>query len=464
MDEPKSAADKLYAQIALHNQLVSVERIQQAILLQGRSHPDLSLGEVLLRQNWIPPGRHRQVLGLAEKLRQRAQPRVEAPARSEPSPIEPALPLHWDEELDFSATAVASAPTLALELYLRRGREVEASDLILGSGAPGLARVRGRLRPLLSAAPLSPDQVQRLIVEALGPELLERFSAEQDLDLCLERPGLGRFRANAMQQLHGPTLILRPIPLQVPSLEQLHLPAELARFTHYRQGMVLVTGPAGCGKSSTLASLIEMINSARADHVMTLEDPVEFLYPSKKSTINQRQIGRDSRSWANALRSALRDDPDVIVIGEMRDRETVATAVSAAETGHLVLGTLHTINAVHTIDRLVDVFPPRQQAHVRAMLAGSLIGIISQQLLPTVDGMSRRPVVEILINNPAVRNLIREGRTFQLPSLMQVGRKDGMQQMDDSIRELLKSGQISRDEALYHAHEPRRLKLEVGAD
>jgi len=466
MAAPDSAADQLYSQIALHNKLVTEDQLLEAGALQKERYPHLSLGEVLVEKSWISASRHRQVLALADKLRQRSPAKPEpalaplapvaGPAAAPQPPAEKAQPLFWNEAVDFSTASATSAPTLPLRAYLKRGREVGASDLILGSGAPGLARVHGRLRPLLSPAPLTADQVQLLIAAALEPQQLEAFGNSHDIDLCFEPESLGRFRVNAMSQQNGPTLILRLIPEQVPTLQDLNLPPELARFTYYRQGMVLVTGPAGCGKTSTLAALIEMINIARADHIITLEDPVEFVYRSKKATINQRQIGTHSRTWSSALRSALRDDPDVIVVGEMRDRETVATAVTAAETGHLVFGTLHTINAIHTIDRLVDVFPPRQQPHIRAMLAGALIAIISQQLVPTVDGRSRLPAVEILINNPAVRNLIRDGRTFQLFSLMQVGRKDGMMQMDDSIRELLRAGQIASEEALYHAHDPRR--------
>ncbi|HIA27210.1 MAG TPA: PilT/PilU family type 4a pilus ATPase, partial [Planctomycetes bacterium] len=276
-----------------------------------------------------------------------------------------------------------------------------------------------------------------------------------DLDFCLEGLDHGRYRTNLYRQRKGFEVIFRVIPDQVPSLESLHLPEVLARFTRYNQGIVLITGPAGCGKSATMAALLDIINQERKDHIVTVEDPIEYLFEPKNCNVNQRHVRRHTANFATALRSAMRADPDVIMVGEMRDLETISMAITAAETGHLVLATLHTTNAVRSIDRLIDVFPPKEQEQIRAMVSESMRGVISQQLIPRADGLGREPALEIMIATPAVGNLIRERRTFQLLSVLQTGKKLGMTTMDDSIRKLLNQGVITRERALFHSENPR---------
>ena len=278
-----------------------------------------------------------------------------------------------------------------------------------------------------------------------------------ELDFAYTLPGVGRFRANVYRQQRGSDGVFRVIPPAPPTLEDLGLPNSLAKVINFHQGLVLLTGPAGCGKSSTMAALINILNEERRDHILTIEDPIEHLHPSNRCVVNQRQVSRHTESFARALRAALREDPDVIVIGELRDRETIGLALTAAETGHLVLGTLHTNNAIRTINRIVGAFPPGQQAQIRIMISESLKAIVSQRLLPRADHKGRVAAIEILMGNKAVGNLIREGKTVQILSVLQTGAPHGMCLMDSSLAALLKSGAIGKDEALRHAEDPKRL-------
>jgi twitching motility protein PilT len=250
--------------------------------------------------------------------------------------------------------------------------------------------------------------------------------------------------------------VFRPIPPDPPTLEQLGLPATLKKLTEYHQGLVLVTGPAGCGKSSTLAALVAMLNAERHDHIITVEDPIEYVHTPKGCLVNQRQAGKHTKSFANALRAALREDPDIIVIGELRDLETIQLAITAAETGHLVLATLHTNNAIRTINRVLDVFPPKQQSQIRAMVSESLRAIVSQRLVMTADNQRRVPALEVLFVKPSVSNLIREEKTFQIRSVMQTGRSEGMTLLDDSLFELVKAGTVTKETARRVAEDPKR--------
>jgi twitching motility protein PilT len=286
----------------------------------------------------------------------------------------------------------------------------------------------------------------------------QHFLHHHDLDFSFEHPELGRARVNALSQFRGLDIIFRLIPSSVPTLADLGLPQSLAVFTEYTQGLVLVTGPAGCGKSTTAAALVRLINESRRDHIITVEDPVEFIHESKLCNVTQRQVPRDTASFAAALKGALREDPDVIMIGEMRDLETVALAIRAAETGHLVIGTLQTKSAARTIDRVIDVFPSDQQATIRTMLSESLRGIISQQLVPRIDGKGRVAAIEVLRVNSAVSNLIRDAKTFQLQSLMQTGRKAGQVLMDDSLMKLVEQNIITRDDAAKASENPKHYK------
>jgi twitching motility protein PilT len=337
---------------------------------------------------------------------------------------------------------------------LAQAVRLKASDVHVHSGAPIQMRVCGRLLPAKSP-PLGPAEAERAIMEILDARQREHFMRHNDLDFAYTIPGVARFRGNAYRQQRGVDAVFRPVPTDPPTLEGLGLPRALARLTAYHQGMVLVTGPAGCGKSSTLAALVNLINEERRDHIITVEDPIEFLHPSKLCVVNQRQVVRHTESFAAALRAALREDPDVIAIGELRDLETVSLAITAAETGHLVLATLHTNNAIRTINRILDVFPPKQQPQVRAMVSESLRAIVSQRLLSAVDGARRVPALELLMVTPAVSNLIREEKTFQIRSILQTGRAQGMCLLDDSLAELVRTGVISKEVARKNGEDPR---------
>jgi len=289
----------------------------------------------------------------------------------------------------------------------------------------------------------------------LDEEQWKELDEHMDIDFCLELGEKDRYRTNCYRQRKGLEAVFRIIPDQVPSLEDLHLPNSLTEFTQYNQGIVLVTGPSGCGKSATMAALVDLINQKRNDHIVTVEDPIEYIFKPAGCNVNQRHVRQHTETFYTALRSAMRADPDVIMVGEMRDVETISMAITAAETGHLVLATLHTTNAVRSIDRLIDVFPPREQEQIRAMVSESMRGVISQQLLPRKDGMGVEPALEIMFSTPAVGNLIREGKTYQLTSVLQTGKKQGMITMDDSIRALLRKGVVTPEVARFHAEDPR---------
>jgi twitching motility protein PilT len=321
-----------------------------------------------------------------------------------------------------------------------------ASDLHLAVGAPPVMRCNGDLRPIGTEV-LTPQDTRELLYGILTQEQRRRLETELELDFSSHLPGIARFRVNAYHQRGVLGAALRVVPAAIRSLEDLHMPSTIADWTTKPRGLVLVTGATGSGKSTTLAGMIDLINETRACHVMTIEDPIEFLHRHKRSLVNQRELGGDTKSFAAALRSALRQDPDVILVGEMRDLETIQIALTAAETGHLVLGTLHTSDAPQTIDRVIDVFPAHQQEQVRVMLANSLQGVCCQQLLPTIDG-GRVAACEILVATPAVRNLIREGKTHQIYSVMQTGSQHGMQSMDAALAQLVRDGIVRREVAL----------------
>lgn len=338
-----------------------------------------------------------------------------------------------------------------IDELLKSMLELGASDLHLSVGSHPLFRIHGDLEKVDSAGMyceiLKPDQIKTLLYEILTEKQIREFEERKDIDFAYQISGVGRFRTNIFEQLKGVGAVFRIIPNQILSLEELGLPKSIAKFTHLNRGLVLVTGPTGSGKSTTLAALIDLINQERKVHIITVEDPVEFVHVNKKSLINQRELGSNTMSFATALRAALREDPDVILVGEMRDLETIALAITAAETGHLVFGTLHTNNASKTIDRIIDAFPSSQQAQIRTQLSESLQGVVSQQLLKRIDGKGRVAAVEILVGTPALANLIREGKTYQIPSIIQTGRREGMQTLDQAIIDLLKQGKITTEEA-----------------
>jgi twitching motility protein PilT len=354
------------------------------------------------------------------------------------------------------AAAGALPASATLLDILREGVERRASDIHIHAGLPLRFRLHGRF-VARDDAPLAKERTEKLVLSALDDAQQAQLEERGQLDFAYAVEGLGRFRANAFRQQNGYDAVFRHVPIEAPSLEDLGLPASLAKFTNYHQGMVLITGPANCGKSSTLAAMVKILNEERRDHILTIEDPIEYVHESKQCVVNQRGVGGHTESFARALRAALREDPDVIVIGELRDYETVSLALTAAETGHLVLGTLHTNGAVRTINRIVGVFPADQQEQVRSMVSESLRAVVSQRLVTNADETARVPALEILVVNKAIGNLIRENKTFQIPSQIQMGAGQGMIGMDDSLNRLVKDGMVTKEEALKHAEDPKRI-------
>lgn len=350
---------------------------------------------------------------------------------------------------------------MTMEELLREAVVRKASDLHITVAIPPVYRVYGRLiradRPALL-----PDDTRRLYLEITSPEQQKRFEAKGELDFSFVIRGLSRFRVNVFKQRGSIAIVCRMIADRVPTLDELKFPEVIKQLTAKPRGLVLVTGPTGSGKSTTLAAMINQINTEKDAHIITVEDPIEFLHRHNHSIVNQREIHSDSRSFADALRAALREDPDVIMVGELRDPETIATAITAAETGHLVFATLHTNDSAQTIDRIIDVFPAYQQQQIRMQLSLNLQGIISQQLIPRADGEGRVVAMEILIAVPAVRNLIREGKTHQIASVLQTNAKHGMRSMDFSLRELYLHGVISYEDALSHSIDYDQLAELIG--
>lgn len=341
-----------------------------------------------------------------------------------------------------------------LENLLQQAQQLNASDLHLHSKAPIRLRLNGSMQ---DAGPLiEPERARQLVFGLLTEDQRESIQEHLQLDFSFEIQNVGRFRSNAYKQQKGWDAVFRVIPAKPPSLEDLGLPADLERVVSFHQGMVLFTGPAGCGKSSTMAAMVNLLNHKRPDHILTVEDPIEYVHPSGESLINQREVGQHTESFARALRAALREDPDIIVIGELRDLETIELALTAAETGHLVLGTLHTSNAIRTINRLLGVFPPEQQNQIRTMVSESLRAVVSQRLVPRADGQGRVAAIEVLMNSKAVGNLIREKKTFQIQSQMQTGARQGMVLLDNSLAAMVKQGQITKEEARRNAEDQKR--------
>lgn len=481
--------DLLFGRIALHYKLITREQLMEATSQQSREGGYRKLGEILVERGVLSPAQLAQLLAVQKEYIAKQQAQA-APA---PAPEPPAGPLTASpmpaslvEETAPPASLVAAvaAPPLAspppappaapapaaaprpsafvgqsareldrlLETCVRRG----ASDIHVHSGAPLKIRIHGRLQELDGGAPLPRDTAERLIQEILTGEQQEALRAHGQVDFAYTLPGVGRFRANAYRQQIGMDAVFRAIPPQPPSLTDLGLPSNLARFANFHQGMVLFTGPAGCGKSSTLAAMVDIINRDRRDHIITVEDPIEYIHPSKECVVNQRQVGPHTGSFARALRAALREDPDIIAIGELRDLETISLALTAAETGHLVLATLHTNNSIRTVNRILGVFPPSQQEQIRTMVSESLRAVVSQRLVPRADGNGRVPALEILVVNKAVGNLIRDNKTFQIRSVLQTGGSQGMCMLDSSLAELVKNRVITREEAMKQADEPQK--------
>jgi twitching motility protein PilT len=347
--------------------------------------------------------------------------------------------------------------TFSIDTLLEQMVAHNASDLHLTVGSHPALRVRGQLERLEGFPVLTPDLARQLLYRIISSEQQKKLEIERQLDLSYSIPGLARFRVNIYSQRESLAGAFRLIPAELKSLEELGLPTSLYKLCEKPRGLVLVTGPTGSGKSTTLASLIDEINRTKAEHIITIEDPIEFLHRHKRCIVNQRELGPDATTFAHALRGALRQDPDVILLGEMRDLETISTALTAAETGHLVFATLHTQDAASTVDRVIDVFPAEQQGQIRTQLAGTLEGIVAQTLLPTADGQGRVAAVEVLLPDDAVRNLIRQAKVEQIYSIMQTGGKKGMQTMEQALSELVLRGVIAEDVALTRSAKSEQL-------
>lgn len=356
----------------------------------------------------------------------------------------------------FQQSAGLSAEDVHMDDLLREATERGASDLHLSVGLPPTIRIDGKLTSL-SYNSLAPNDIQRLVYDILTSDQIQWFEKTRELDFSYGVRSVGRFRVNVYRQRGSVGAAFRSIPNQIPSFEQLRLPPVLRELSRKHSGLILVTGPTGSGKSTTIACMIDQINSEREVHIMTIEDPIEYLHRHKRAMINQRELNNDTDSFENALRAVLREDPDVILVGEMRDLETISTALTLAETGHLVFGSLHTRNAPQTIDRVVDVFPPHQQDQIRVQLSNTLEGVVAQQLLPRLGG-GRVAAVEILIATSAIRNLIREGKTYQIHSAIETGAQFGMQSMDKILADLHKSGQVSYQDAFTRAIDPENFQ------
>jgi len=376
-----------------------------------------------------------------------------APLPERPKTLEPVVPAAREGSGQRRSTE-ADAPVDSINLadLLQGMLDVGASDLHITAATPPTVRLDGSLQPLAGYGPLTPQEIQRMLYAILAQRQRERFEEILELDFSYALPGQARFRVNMYRQRDSLGAAFRLIPFETKPLEDLGIPPVVASFAGLARGFVLVTGPTGSGKSTTLASLVDLANRTRSDHIMTVEDPIEFLHAHQKCMVNQREVGEDTHSFQNALKHVLRQDPDIILVGEMRDLETISVALTAAETGHLVFATLHTADAAQTIDRVIDVFPPHQQQQVRVQLAGTLQGVVCQTLCKTAEGRGRVAAAEVLVATPAIRNLIREGKTHQIYSAMQAGGKFGMRTMDQSLAELVKTGRITRDVGLQMCH------------
>lgn len=350
-----------------------------------------------------------------------------------------------------------SVADVSLDELLAQVVERNASDLHLCVGVPPVLRVDGDLRPL-NFERLEPEDTQRLIYDILTDEHIHRFESTLELDLSYSLKNSARFRVNVYRDKGSVAVAFRLIPSRIPTIEELRLPTILKELSRRPRGLILVTGPTGSGKSTTLAAVVNQVNIERSCHIITIEDPIEYLHTHRMSVVNQRELGQDTRGFDAALRSALREDPDVILVGEMRDLDTIKLAITAAETGHLVLATLHTNNCSETIDRIIDVFPPGQQEQVRVQLANNLAAVLSQQLMKRVGAPGRIVACEVMVATAAIRNLIRESKVHQIPSILQTSSEAGMVSMDQSLRDLYQSGEISYEDALNRAMNPEELK------
>ena len=446
---------------AYHSGWITLEQYHSSVeALQAT--PELSAIDFLVEEAMIQPEE-------AEGLRQALGPVATVQADADiPRPRIVSQPEETSEGgLHNSGSAQVTELVIGVDMpgsmgvadLLRMGFEAGASDVHLGVSAPALMRRNGTLQPLCQdTRPLTPAQTDALVRSFLNPLQLDVLEKKKALDFSYEVPGLARFRASVVQQRRGLDAVFRIINTRVRTMDELNLPQHLKVLTQYQNGLVLVTGAVGSGKSTTLAAMVQEVNMHRKDHIITLEDPIEYVFVPDGCQITQREVHAHTESFSAALRASLREDPDVIIVGEMRDLETISLAITASETGHLVIATLHTSNAARTLDRVLDAFPVEQQSQIRTMVSESLRGIISQQLIPKADGTGRVVALEIMVNTPAVANLIREAKTFMLPGIIQTGKKLGMKLMDDALIELIEQGQISPYEARDRAEQKQLIE------
>jgi len=461
--------DQYVEKVVVHNKLANAELLQKAKAYLD-SHPELELADLLVRAKVLKP---QQVTMIRDKFEasQAAAPAPQPAPSPSPAVEQGALPAFVPEQAPSAAPShpapsvqepppAPASPTVSgsndiaslttLEDFLSYARRQGASDLHINAGSPPLIRKDGRLM-VLEREPFTAQETENLLLSALDGDQTALVHEQLALDTCCEFPGLGRYRSCFAKQSRGWDGAFRIIEQTIPTFEQLQLPMHLKQLTEYHQGLVLVAGPAGSGKTTTLAAMIQLINQHREDHIITMEDAIEYVHTPEMSHISQRQVGDHTMSFSAALRAALREDPDVIMIGELRDRETATLAISAAETGHLVFASLHTTGAGQTISRILDFFPADQQGQVRSMISESIRGIVCQRLMPRKEGEGRVLALEIMYNNTAIGNLIREDRMFQLPTMMQINRDKGMCQLEDSLQTLVQEEQIDGTEAWYAA-------------
>jgi len=472
----------LLGRIAIQLKLIDMDQLNQATREQGRS-PDKRLGEILVEQGLVTPEELKRLAAVQKDLIAKHQARKAAAVKSEmpsaqpeesapgspsastpapesapasrpSSPVQREASTATEDSLDLVLAASGDTDVESLHRVLDTAKQRGASDIHLHAGGGLRLRIDGVLSEAESEG-FPAEAVERLVAASLTSAQQAELRREGEIDFCFDLPSVGRFRANAYRQQRGFDVVFRSISARPPTLDGLGLPSELARFTNFHQGMVLITGPAGCGKSTTLAAMVNLINEEREEHILTVEDPIEVVHPSQRCIVNQRHAGKHTESFARALRGALREDPDVIVIGELRDLETISLAMTAAETGHFVLASLHTNNAVRTINRMIGAFPSNEQGQVRTMLSESLRAVISQRLVPRTDGGGRIPALEVLVINKAIGNLIREEKTVQIRSSIQTGKAHGMYLLEQSLNELVAAGKISREVALEFAEEEK---------
>jgi twitching motility protein PilT len=420
--------DVLFGRLALHYKLVTQDQLTDVAAQQVREGGERRLPDLLVERGILTARQVQQI----QTVQQEYLAKLAAPK-----------PLAW------------RSAERRLDALLEYAMERNASDIHVHSAAPLKMRINGRLQEI-EQEPLDPELATAILQEVLTPEQQEAVAKHGQVDFAYTLPGKGRYRSNAYRQQRGLDAVFRAIPPEPPTLESLGLPESLARFANFHQGMVLITGPAGCGKSSTLAAMINIINQSRQDHIITVEDPIEYIHRSQGCVVNQRQVGRHTGTFARALRAALREDPDIIALGELRDLETISLALTAAETGHLVLATLHTSNSIRTINRILGVFPPSQQEQIKTMISESLRAVISQRLVPRADETGRVAALEVLVCTKAVGNLIRDNKTFQIRSILQTGSAQGMCLLDASLADLVKKNVITREEAMRQADDPQK--------